>query len=440
MRRSDVVFAEPDYVVHAINAPNDPGYGQLWAMKNTGQAILGYQGTSGADIGAEAAWNVTTGTSNVVVGVVDTGIDYNHPDLASNVWTNPGGIGGCPAGTHGFNAITKGCDPMDDGYHGTHVSGTIGAVGNNSAGVVGVNWTTSIMALKFLDGSGSGTTSDAIAAIEFAIQAKAAGVNVRVLSNSWGGGSSSQALLDEINKANAYDILFVAAAGNGSANNDYVPTYPASYDAPNIISVAATDNGDNLASFSNYGANSVHLGAPGVSILSTRPGNAYAYMSGTSMATPHVAGAAALILSTSTLNTAQLKSTILSSVDPVSGLAGRTVTGGRLNICKAIPGCGLTPSTPPPTSPPTTPPPTTPPPAASWTKVAMEGDTVFLPKGTTYRFGIDTRFLAPVTTSADLQVYVYYTNFGGDPAPGVVKELDVAGDGTGVVVNGVPFK
>jgi len=234
MRRSDVVFAEPDYVVHAISAPNDPGYGQLWAMKNTGQAILGYQGTGGADIGAEAAWNVTTGTSNVVVGVVDTGIDYNHPDLASNVWSNPGGIGGCAAGTHGFNAITKGCDPMDDSYHGTHVSGTIGAVGNNSAGVVGINWTTSIMALKFLDGSGSGTTSDAIAAIEFAIQAKLAGVNVRVLSNSWGGGGSSQALLDEINKANGYDILFVAAAGNGSANNDYVPTYPASYNAPNL--------------------------------------------------------------------------------------------------------------------------------------------------------------------------------------------------------------
>lgn len=306
-RNSEVVYAEPDYIVHAIAIPNDPNYGQLWGLKNTGQAILGVTGQTGADIGAQSAWNVTTGTQAVVIGVVDSGIDYTHPDLAANVWRNPTGVGGCPVGTHGYNTITNTCDPMDDFFHGTHVSGTIGAVGNNNVGVVGVNWTTSIMSLKFLDSTGTGTTSGAIAAIEFAIQAKIAGVNVRVLSNSWGGSGFSQSLSNEISKANTNDILFVVAAGNASADNDVTPDYPANYNLPNIIAVAATDNLDNLASFSNYGPTTVHLGAPGVSVLSTVPGDQYEYLSGTSMATPHVAGAAALILSTSTLTTAQLK-------------------------------------------------------------------------------------------------------------------------------------
>jgi serine protease len=342
-----VVYAEPNYIVHTTTVPNDPRFGELWGMRNTGQTILGVPGTAGADIKAEPAWTVTTGTRSVVVGVVDTGIDYTHGDLAANVWSNPGGIGGCPAGTHGYNAITRVCDPRDDHYHGTHVSGTIGAVGNNALGVVGVNWTTTIMGLKFLDASGSGTTADAITAIDFAVNAKIAGVNVRVLSNSWGGGGFSQALLDEINKANTNDILFVAAAGNAASNNDTTPSYPASYSAPNIVAVAATDNNDGLASFSNYGAASVHLGAPGVDVLSAQPGNLYQYLSGTSMATPHVSGAAALILSKSTLTTAQLKSKLLSSVDAIPSLSGRTVTGGRLNVCKGIPGCGGPP--PPPT-------------------------------------------------------------------------------------------
>ena len=523
-RRGDILYVEPDYIVHSTAVPNDPSYGQLWAMKNTGQAILGSTGTAGADIGAQSAWDVTTGSSAVVIGVVDTGIDYTHPDLAANVWSNPGGVGGCPAGTHGYNAIAKSCDPMDDNFHGTHVSGTIGAIGNNGTGVVGVNWTTSIMSLKFLDSTGSGTTSNAIVAIDFAVRAKMAGVNVRVLSNSWGGPGLSQSLSNEIAKANANDILFVAAAGNSSSNNDVTPSYPASFNLPNIIAVAATDNQDNLASFSDYGPTTVHLGAPGVSILSTQPGNLYQYLSGTSMATPHVSGAAALILSKSTLTTAQLKSLILQSVDPIPSLAGRTVTGGRLNVCRAIPGCvlpsfslsSITPSVTVPngggtavynlsigdaggfTSPvslsvsglpagvtaafspnpdtgttstltltvgsgvaagsfpltvtgtggyptamtssanitlvesPTVP-------VVAWTKVAIEGQTVFLPAGTTYRFGIGTSFLAPVTTTVDETLYVYYTTFGGDPAYGVVKELDVVGNGAGVLVNGVPF-
>ena len=350
-RHAEVAYAEPNYFLYADRVPNDPQFGQLWGLRNTGQGVNGTTGTARADIQAEPAWSVTTGTSNVVVGVVDTGIDYTHPDLAANVWSNPGGIGGCAVGTHGKNAITGSCDPLDDNNHGSHVSGTIGAAGNNGLGVFGVNWTTSIMGLKFLDASGSGTTAGAIGAIDFAVQAKIAGVNVRVLSNSWGGGGFSQALLDEINKANANDILFVAAAGNASANIDAAPSYPASYQTPNMIAVAATDQKDALASFSNYGATSVHLGAPGTNILSTVIGGTYAYYNGTSMATPHVSGAAALILAVSTLTTAQLKSTVLNSVDPDPALAGSTVTGGRLNVCKAIPGCGTATAPPPPPTP-----------------------------------------------------------------------------------------
>src|SRR5205807_177978 len=269
--------------------------------QNTGQVIQGVAGTPGADISAVRAWDISVGSRSKVVAVIDTGIDYTHTDLSANVWSAPTAfsvtIGGvrynCAASTHGFNAITNTCDPKDDNQHGTHVSGTIGAVGNNSMGVTGVNWVASILGAKFLDSSGFGMTSNAINAIEFTVQAKIAlgsGANVRVLSNSWGGGAFSQALLDEINRANGYDMLFVAAAGNNSANNDSTPFYPANYSAPNVISVAATDNTDALASFSDYGLTTVHLGAPGVNVFSTFPNNSYAYDSGTSMATPHVSG------------------------------------------------------------------------------------------------------------------------------------------------------
>jgi subtilisin family serine protease len=345
-----VRYAQPDYIVQADTTPNDPSFGQLWGLKNTGQTVNGTAGTAGADIKAEPAWNVTTGSSSVVVGVVDTGVDYTHPDLASNIWSNNGTVNGCPAGTHGYNAITASCDPLDDNNHGTHVSGTIGAVGNNGIGVTGINWTTSIMGLKFLNAQGSGTTSGAIAAIDWAVKAKQAGVNVRVLNNSWGGGGFSQALLDEINKAGANDILFVAAAGNSSANVDTSAFYPCGYRAANEICVAATDQKDNLASFSNYGLNTVDLGAPGTNILSTVPGG-YAYYNGTSMATPHVTGSAALILSLGYQSVATLKSTILNNIDPLPSLSGLVRTGGRLDVCKAIPACG----SPTPTAPPVTP-------------------------------------------------------------------------------------
>lgn len=335
-----VEYAEPNFLVQTSLAPNDLNYDQLWGLQNSGQTILGVPGTAGADINAEAAWDVTTGSSAIVVGVVDTGIDYNHPDLAANVWSNPGGIGGCAAGTHGFNAIAVSCNPLDDNNHGTHVSGTIGGVGNNGIGVAGINWTVSIMGLKFLDAGGSGTTANAISAIDFAVNAKIAGVNVRVLNNSWGGGGFSQALLDEINKASANDILFVAAAGNSGSNIDIMPSYPASYKADNELAVAATDNNDNLASFSNFGLLSVDLGAPGVNVLSTITSGRYAYFSGTSMATPHVTGSAALLLAAQPdLTTAQLRSAIVDNAEPNPALTGLTASGGRLNVCRSLPGC-----------------------------------------------------------------------------------------------------
>jgi subtilisin family serine protease len=347
----DIAYVEPNYIVYATAEPNDPRFGELWGLLNTGQVVGELPGVPGADISALGAWDKAIGSRNVVVGIVDTGIDYNHPDLAGNVWSAPapftvtlaGRTITCPAGTHGYNAINRSCDPFDDHSHGTHVAGTIGALGNNGTGVTGVNWLANIMALKFLGPSGSGTLANAIDAIEFAVQAKARfgqGANVRILSNSWGGAGFSQAFLDEIVRASQSDMLFVAAAGNSAGDNDAVPTYPSNYVSPNVVAVAATDNQDNLAVFSNYGAQSVHLGAPGVKVLSTIPGGGYASFSGTSMATPHVSGVAALLLSRCPVNTAALKSLILSTVDPVPSLTNWTVTGGRVNAERALASCG----------------------------------------------------------------------------------------------------
>ena len=362
--RADVEYVEPNYIVYALETPSDPSFGSLWGLLNTGQVIQGVTGTAGADIDATLAWDRKTGSKANVVAVVDTGLDYNHPDLADNVWAAPEGgvtvtVGGvtvsCAAGTHGFNAITKTCNPLDDNGHGTHVSGTIGAVGTNGVGVAGVNWTANIMGLKFLNSRGSGTTADAINAIEFAIQAKralASQANVNVLSNSWGGGGYSSSLFAEIQKANDNGMLFPVAAGNAKSNNDTTAYYPANYDVPNVVAVAATDNKDLLASFSNYGLTTVDLGAPGVNILSTYPSNRYAWMSGTSMATPHVAGAAALVLAAcGPLDPSSLKDVLLANVERVNSLVGKTVTGGRLNAYTAVTNCSGTPPEPPPLPP-----------------------------------------------------------------------------------------
>jgi subtilisin family serine protease len=334
-----VVYIEPNFVWKAVVTPNDPSFPLQWSLENTGQT----GGVPGADIKATAAWGVSTGSDSVIVAVIDTGVDYNHVDLAENIWTNLAEQNGLPGvdddgngyidDIHGYNFAYGIPDPMDDNGHGTHCSGTIGAVGNNGVGVTGVTWRVRIMAVKFLDSFGSGSSDGAIAAIDYATSNGA-----RVLSNSWGGDAFSQGLLDAIERAREAGVVFVAAAGNASANVDVTPFYPAAYPSTNIVSVAASDPYDQLASFSNYGATTVDLAAPGVDILSTFPFGSYAYLSGTSMACPHVSGALALLLSTAPGLTPEAMRQLLITRgnDPEPAFAGKTVSGGRLNLLKLV--------------------------------------------------------------------------------------------------------
>ena len=345
--RGDLVYFEPSHMISlgasAESMPNDPSFGSLYGLHNVGQS----GGTVDADIDATEAWQISTGSQDVVVGVIDTGIDYTHPDLVDNIWVNPGEIpgngvdddgNGFVDDVHGYDFVNNDGDPFDDEGHGTHVAGTIGATGNNGVGVVGVSWDVSLMGLKFLDANGSGSTADAVRAVNYATMMRNQyGHNIRVTNNSWGGGGSSTALRDAIEAGAAADILFVAAAGNSGTDNDASPHYPASYASAAVLAVAATDRNDALASFSCFGATSVDLAAPGVSILSTVPGGGYASYNGTSMATPHVAGAAVLALSVGpTLSVAELRAVILGTVDAKPGLAGRMVTGGRLNVAQML--------------------------------------------------------------------------------------------------------
>lgn len=348
----NVEYAEPNYYQYATGTPNDALFGLLWGMHNTGQTVNGTAGIPDADIDAPEAWDITTGSSSVVVAVVDSGVSTLSVvnDLSGNIWSNPGEIpeNGIDDDSNGYVDDVVGWDfvfddnsPNDANGHGTHVAGTVAAVGNNSTGVTGVSWSTKIMALRFLDARGSGSTEDAISAILYA-NAKGA----HVINNSWGGAPYSQSLKDAIDASSA---VVVCAAGNGGSDsigddNDAVPHYPSSYTSSNLIAVAATDQNDNRASFSNYGPTSVDVAAPGVNILSTLSTGGYGYLAGTSMAAPHVAGLAALIHTVSssassgnrTLAATDIIQTIKDTVDPLSSLSGVIATGGRINAYTAV--------------------------------------------------------------------------------------------------------
>jgi subtilisin family serine protease len=321
-------------------SPNDPMFGEQWALNNIGQN----GGKAKADLAALKAWIKTQGSTDVVVAVLDSGVDYTHPDLAANMWLRPNNVPaykddelGAFDDLHGFNAAENLSDPMDDNGHGTHCAGIVGAEGNNDEGISGINWKIQIMPLKFMGRGGFGTTKNAIEAINYAIDRKRAGVNVKVINASWGSMLSSKALEDAIRAAGEEGILFVAAAGNNSTSNDKRPHYPSNYDLPNVISVAALDRNDQLASFSNYGVKTVHVAAPGREILSTWLNDEYREASGTSMATPYVAGVAALILASEPkLSMEKLRERILNSVDKLDSLDGKIKNGGRINAAKAL--------------------------------------------------------------------------------------------------------
>ena len=342
----EVEYVEPNSLISLDSIdgppvrPRDPRFDDQWALANSGQR----GGKEGADISATLAWATSVGSEDVVVAVLDSGVDYTHEDLARNMWVRPASMSpyqdselGTIDDLNGYNAIDSDSDPMDDNGHGTHCAGIIGAEGENDLGIAGVNWKVQIMPLKFMNAGGFGTTKDAVEAINYVIERKKAGVNVRIISASWGSTQKSRVLEDIIRKAYENDILFVAAAGNASTNNDRSPHYPSSYNVPNVVSVAALDRNDELARFSNYGSKSVAIAAPGVDILSTWLGNQYEEKSGTSMATPVVSGVAALVVAENPrISVDALRKKLMASSDPIIALKGKTVSGGRINAAKAL--------------------------------------------------------------------------------------------------------
>lgn len=325
LQNENVIYAESNYLYKQQTIPNDTGYSYQWGLQR---------------INAPLGWDISTGSANVIIAIVDSGIDTNHPDIKYNLWINKGEIpenkidddnNGYIDDVYGWNFENKNNNVTDDNGHGTHVAGIIAASGNNTLGVSGVMWNATLMPLKFLDDKGEGYISDAVSAISYATK-----MGAFIINCSWGGPTYSKALKDIIEASSA---LVVCAAGNelNSENIEINPNYPASYDSNNLICVAAVDKEDKLCYFSNYGINSVDVAAPGSSILSTLPGSKYGYMQGTSMATPYVSGLAGLIKSMRPeLNALQVKYTILNGVDHVDSLAGKILTGGIINVYNSL--------------------------------------------------------------------------------------------------------
>ena len=339
----EVVYAEPNFIYKAISNAADPLYEKLWGMTNNGSnepdrngGSSGSVGVAGADINAQKAWGITKGSKNVVIAVIDTGIDYNHEDLKGNIWVNTKEIAGNNKDDdgngyvddiHGWNAFAKNGNPMDGNSHGTHCSGTIGAKHGNGVGVAGVMNDVSLMAVKFLSDEGSGNLADAVVAIDYATK-----MNADIMSNSWGGGGFSQALEDSIKAAKNKGILFVAAAGNDGTNNDSAPHYPSNYEVDNVVSVAAHTNQDTMASFSCFGKRTVHVAAPGHNILSTTPGNTYKVYSGTSMATPHVSGVLGLFIAQEGRQDVKaVRDRLMATTVPGGAYRKTTLAGGRVD-------------------------------------------------------------------------------------------------------------
>ncbi len=328
--RGDVEYAEPNYIAHAARIPNDPSYSLQWGL---------------ATVGAPAAWDVITGSEDIIIAVVDSGVDYTHPDLSSRMWQNTGEIAGNGIDddgngyiddVRGWNFLSRTNDPMDDYEHGTHVAGIAAAATDNLTGISGMTWKNKVMALKFLGSSGTGPISLSIEAVQYAVKNGA-----KIINNSYTGGGFLRSMYSTISAANEAGVLMICAAGNEYNNNDSNPSYPANYGLPNVISVGATDSTDGWAAFSNYG-NTVHIAAPGKDILSTIPSNRYVTRNGTSMAAPMVSGAAALLLGLNPqMTAAEVRTLLLNSVDIRSSLYGKVSTSGRLNVQKALEQAGI---------------------------------------------------------------------------------------------------
>ena len=327
--RPEVAYAEPDFYLSASRVPDDPMFANQYSL-----------GTSPlASVDAQPAWDARTSCSKVAV--LDSGIQYNHPDLAANVWHNPNEIKGNSKDDdkngwvddyYGVNLVNGRGSGVDDDGHGSHVSGIIAGHGNNGAGIAGLCWSSKLMAVKFMDSNGRGSTSDAIDGIDYAIHEGA-----RIINASFGSSQKSSALQDEVDYAKSKNTLLVVAAGNNGQNIDSTPTYPAAFSEGNILTVAATTSTGALASFSNYGKKSVDLGAPGDNILSTYLNSGYKTLSGTSMAAPLVTAAAAMLSAQKSGQTyADLKNALRDHARADGALAGKTVSGGILDLASAL--------------------------------------------------------------------------------------------------------